>query len=147
MQRSRTRERLGLAFADMLAATDDFNDWIEADLRLHQAIYLGTRNEFFWPIGRLLEPTLLASFRVTGRAPHHHQQCLPEHRAVHDAILARDPARAHRAGVELMNTTDVNLAQAMGATAGVKSGGPAKAGLRKNFSFRVQSSGGKSSQS
>lgn len=110
-------ERLRLAFADMIAATDDFGDWIAADLRFHQAIYLGTRNEFFWPIGRLLEPALLASFRVTSRAPHHHQQCLPEHRAVHDAILARDPARAHRAAVELMSTTDANLAQAMGLNA------------------------------
>jgi len=109
-------ERLRLAFADMLAATDDFNDWIEADLRFHQAIYLGTRNEFFWPIERLLEPALLAGFRVTSRAPHHHQQCLPEHRAVHDAIRARDPTRAHRAAVELMNTTDVNLAHAISST-------------------------------
>ena len=58
-------ERLHLAFADTLAATDDFGDWIAADLRFHQAIYFGTRNEFFWPIGRLLEPALLASFRVT----------------------------------------------------------------------------------
>ena len=101
-------EKLHRAFEGMVAATDDIEAWVASDLRFHQAIYIATHNEFFWPIGCLLEPALLASFRVTSRA-HHHHHCLPEHRAVYDAVLARDPARAHQAMIRLMEISDADL--------------------------------------
>jgi DNA-binding FadR family transcriptional regulator len=104
------RKALHAAYDAMAAATDDFEAWVAADLRFHQAIYFSTGNEFFWPVGSLLEPALLAGFRVTSKAPHHHQECLPEHRMVHDAILARDAAAAFKATVVLMETTEANLA-------------------------------------
>ena len=61
-------ERLHRAYEDMAASTDDLEAWVAADFRFHQAIYLATRNEFFWPVGRLLEPALIAGFRVIGSA-------------------------------------------------------------------------------
>lgn len=103
-------ERLHRACEDMAASTRDLEAWAAADLRFHQAIYLATHNEFFWPVGRLLEPALVAGFRVTGSAQNH-RQCVPEHRALRDAILARDPDRAHQAAVDLMRTSDADLAQ------------------------------------
>ena len=111
------RKALRAAFDAMAAATDDFEAWVAADLRFHQAIYFSTGNEFFWPIGSLLEPALLAGFRITSKAPHHHQECLPEHRMVHDAILERDAPRAFSATVVLMKTTEANLASTRSATA------------------------------
>ena len=99
----------------MVDSIDDFDAWIAADLRFHQVIYEATGNELFWPIGRLLEPALAASFRITSQAQQHHLHCLPEHRAVYEAILARDPDRASRAVVALMQTSDADLAEVMGA--------------------------------
>ena len=102
-------ERLHHAYEDMAASTDNLEAWVAADFRFHQAISLATRNEFFWPVGLLLEPALIAGFRVIGSA--HNQQCLPEHRAVRDAIIAREPHRAYQAVVDLMRTSDSDLVQ------------------------------------
>jgi DNA-binding FadR family transcriptional regulator len=109
-------EALHRSFEAMVAAADDLDAWVAADLRFHQAIYAATGNEFFWPVGLLLEPAFAAGLRVTGSAQHQ-QQCIPEHRAVRDAILARDPAWAHRAVVELMRTSEADLWQALGSAA------------------------------
>lgn len=116
-------ERLHRAYEDMAAATDNLEAWVVTDFRFHQAIYLATRNEFFWPVGRLLEPALIAGFRVIGSA--RNQQCLPEHRAVRDAIIARDPDRAYRAVIDLMRTSDTDLTQMLAA-------GKAKAGFGRS---------------
>jgi DNA-binding FadR family transcriptional regulator len=104
-------ETLHTSFQGMAAAVDDFDAWVASDLRFHQAIYEATGNELFWPVGRLLEPALLASFRVTSSAQHHHQHCIQEHRDVYEAILARNPDRAYRAVVALMQTTDADLSE------------------------------------
>lgn len=106
-------ERLHRAFEDMAASTHDLDAWAAADLRFHQAVYLATHNEFFWPIGRLLEPALVAGFRLTGSAQNH-QQCVPEHRALRDAIIARDADRAYQAAAQLMQTSDADLLQMLG---------------------------------
>jgi DNA-binding FadR family transcriptional regulator len=98
----------------MAAAADDLDAWVASDLRFHQAIYAATDNEFFWPVGLLLEPAFAVGLRVTGMAQHQ-QQCIPEHRAVRDAIIARDPAWAHQAVVELMRTSEADLWQALGS--------------------------------
>jgi DNA-binding FadR family transcriptional regulator len=107
-------ERLHRAFEDMAASTRDLDAWAAADLRFHQAVYLATHNEFFWPIGRLLEPALVAGFRVTGSAGNH-RQCVPEHRELRDAILARDPSRSYQAAVDLMRTSHADLVQVLSA--------------------------------
>ncbi len=110
-------EALHRALEAMEAGADDPDAWVAADLRFHQAIYAATGNEFFWPVGRLLAPAFAAGLRVTVSAQHQ-QQCLPEHRAVHDAILARDPARAHQAVVELMRTSEADLSQGLSGVKG-----------------------------
>jgi DNA-binding FadR family transcriptional regulator len=110
------RAELRRSFAAMVEAVDDFDAWIAADLRFHQVIYAATGNEFFWPVGRLLEPAFVAGFRVTSSVEHH-QHCVPEHRAVHDAILARDPPRAYQAVIDLMKTSDSDLSQMLGFSA------------------------------
>jgi len=105
-------EALHDSYQAMAAGAEDHDAWVAADLRFHQAIYAATANEFFWPVGRLLAPAFAAGLRVTLGAQHQ-QQCLPEHRAVLDAILARDPARAHQAVVELMRSSEADLSEGL----------------------------------
>lgn len=106
-------EALHGSYQAMAAALDDHDAWVAADLRFHQAIYAATANEFFWPVGRLLTPAFKAGLRITLSA-RHQQRCLPEHRAVLDAILARDPVRAHQAVVELMRSSEADLSEGLG---------------------------------
>lgn len=105
-------EALHSSYEAMASALDDHDAWVAADLRFHQAIYVATGNEFFWPVGRLLAPAFAAGLRVTLSA-HHQQRCLPEHRAVLDAILARDPARAQQAVVDLMRSSEADLSEGL----------------------------------
>ena len=107
-------EALHRSLQAMVEAAEDEDAWVRADLRFHQAIYAATGNEFFWPVGRLLAPAFAAGLRVT-LSVQHQQRCIPEHRAVHDAILARDPVRAHAAVVELMMTSEADLSQGLGS--------------------------------
>ena len=109
-------EALHRSLQAMIEGAGDTDAWVAADLRFHQAIYAATDNEFFWPVGRLLEPAFAAGLRVTVSAKHQ-QRCIPEHCAVHDAILARDPARAYAAVVELMRTSEADLSQGLGSAA------------------------------
>jgi GntR family transcriptional regulator, galactonate operon transcriptional repressor len=89
------------AFEAMVRAELDFEAWIDADLRFHQALYLGTGNELYWPVGQLFESALRASFRVSS-TNNHHQHCLPEHEAVLVAVERGRPAEARRATTTLL---------------------------------------------
>lgn len=84
------------AFDAMARATDDFEEWIDADLRFRQAIYLATGNELFWPVGQLFADALRISFRLSS-SHLHHQHCLPEHEAVLVAIMTGKTLEAERA--------------------------------------------------
>jgi DNA-binding FadR family transcriptional regulator len=100
----------------MAATADDPDTWVTADLRFYQAICAAQDDELFWPVGRPLEPDVAMGLRVAGMAQHQ-QQCIPEHRAVREAILARDPVWAHQAVVEPMRTSEADLWQALGSAA------------------------------
>lgn len=89
------------AFQAMVAAGDDNDLWVDADLTFHKAIYLATGNEFFWPLGELLEFGLAPMFSIAAKGSHR-PRAIEEHRELCHAILDRDPQRAKRASLELL---------------------------------------------
>jgi DNA-binding FadR family transcriptional regulator len=96
------------AYEAMVRAKVDFDAWVDADLRFHQAIYLGTGNELFWPVGQLFADALRASFRVSS-SNLHHQHCLPEHEAVLLAIEQKNPNGARRATEILLHGAEQDI--------------------------------------
>jgi DNA-binding FadR family transcriptional regulator len=96
------------AYEAMVRAKVDFDAWVDADLRFHQAIYLGTGNELFWPVGQLFAGALRASFRVSS-SNLHHQHCLPEHEAVLLAIEQKNPDEARRATEILLRGAEQDI--------------------------------------
>jgi DNA-binding FadR family transcriptional regulator len=96
------------AYEAMVRAEVDFDAWVDADLRFHQAIYLGTGNELFWPVGQLFAGALRASFRVSS-SNLHHQHCLPEHEAVLLAIERKRPDEARRATEILLHGAEQDI--------------------------------------
>jgi DNA-binding FadR family transcriptional regulator len=89
------RKAISGAFADMEAAPDG-DASVEPDLRFHQSILTASNNEFLQPLGALIETAMASSFRITNNAPGALQVSLPLHRAVRDAILAREPETARQ---------------------------------------------------
>jgi DNA-binding FadR family transcriptional regulator len=72
-------------------------DGLEGDLRFHHAILQATHNEPLISMSSVIGSTLRWSVRLTLTAnPHAHRDSLPEHRAVADAIEARDGERAEK---------------------------------------------------
>jgi DNA-binding FadR family transcriptional regulator len=88
------------------AANND--DFVVADIAFHKGIYLATRNEFFWPIAQIFEFTLRQSFAIAATGDHR-PRALKEHRAVMEAILTRDPARARAATETLLGHAATDL--------------------------------------
>jgi DNA-binding FadR family transcriptional regulator len=94
------RIRLQAAMAGMENATTN-DQFVAADLDFHKTIYIGSRNEFFWSIAQMFEIAARKSFDIAATGDHR-ARALAEHRAVLEAILARDSAGARSATLTLV---------------------------------------------
>lgn len=88
------REALKLATARMEAAELGRDDPLTSDIAFHVAILEGSRNRFYAQLTGFVETALRISIRWTNERKGVVQANVSEHRAVADAILARDPAAA-----------------------------------------------------
>jgi DNA-binding FadR family transcriptional regulator len=101
------------AGCDGMAAAKTDEEFVVADIVFHQGIYFATRNEFFWPIAQMFEITLRRSFTIAAKGSHR-ARALLEHRAVVDAIAARDPEAAREATTILLNQAAGDLVRIRG---------------------------------
>src|ERR671922_619198 len=83
----------------------DFEPFVQADMRFHLAILHACRNELLEQMSRVVYSALLVSFRATSRLPGRARAALPKHRAILDAIRDRDPHGAAAAMRHLVQTT------------------------------------------
>jgi DNA-binding FadR family transcriptional regulator len=91
------RVRLVSGFRAMEAVAHDPAAYLEVDLVFHRGILLATENQFFISLRPMIESVLRVSFRLSVHEPEAVIEALPLHRAVLDAILARDPGASERA--------------------------------------------------
>jgi DNA-binding FadR family transcriptional regulator len=101
--------RLAAAYDDMASAADrgDTENFIAADLEFHSAILSATHNRFLAPLAHAIRATMLASLHLTNSRPdENHAISLPLHKAVLDAILLGDGARASDAMLEHLVDTE-----------------------------------------
>ena len=106
------QERIRAACDGMASATNN-EDFVVADIAFHKSIYLGTRNEFFWPIAQMFEISLRQSFTIAATG-NHRARAIKEHRAVMEAILARDPIAARDATMVLLGHSADDLVRIRG---------------------------------
>ena len=74
-------------------------DFVQADLGLHLAVAQSANNPFFLSISTLIEVALVAMLTISSPVENAERLAasVAEHRAIVDAIAARDPERARRA--------------------------------------------------
>lgn len=108
-------ERIRSAYQAMEAA-DTAVDLLDPDLEFHLAIVDATKNPFLAHIGRTLHNALRFSIELTSRHPETHELSLPRHKAVCNAILKRDPAKAARAMQILLEESRRDFDQVSGFT-------------------------------
>lgn len=97
---------IAAAFDAMTAASQADVSGIEADLRFHRGILAASRNPLLLQMGNLIGVGLLISHRFSRES---FVIFLPKHRAVMEAIAARDPERARAAMRHLLTETRTYL--------------------------------------
>jgi GntR family galactonate operon transcriptional repressor len=82
----------------VVAVGNDVQAFVDADVSFHVACLTAARNEFLMPVTDAIRASLVASMRITNRDSEQNRiVTLPLHKAIRDAILARDAAAARLA--------------------------------------------------
>ena len=91
------------AYAGMKHAIEFGGDYITPDLRFHQGLIRSSHNRMLVQMSRALGALLRTSFEISTTRKDGPSTSLPLHRAVLDAVIAREPARAEQAILVLID--------------------------------------------
>jgi DNA-binding FadR family transcriptional regulator len=90
-------EKIEAAYEGMRSAVEDGGDYVTHDLLFHQGMLFACRNRMLIQMNKALSALLRTSFEVSTKMKDGPRSSLPMHRAVLDAIIARNPVKAERA--------------------------------------------------
>jgi DNA-binding FadR family transcriptional regulator len=91
------------AFTGMKDAVEHGGDYVRHDLRFHQALLRASHNRMLMQVSKAFAAVLRVSFELSTLKPGRAGGSLPQHRAVLDAVIARDPNKAERAILVLID--------------------------------------------
>lgn len=91
------------AYAGMKKAVEQGGDYVTHDLRFHQGLLKACRNRMIVQMSKALAALLRTSFEISTTRKDGPRLSLPLHRAVLDAVIARQPAEAERAILVLID--------------------------------------------
>jgi DNA-binding FadR family transcriptional regulator len=99
------------AYAGMKSAIEQGGDYVTHDLRFHQGLLHACHNRMLVQMGKAIGALLRTSFEISTSKPDGPRQSLPLHRAVLDAVLARNPSKAEKAILVLIDSAreDIEL--------------------------------------
>lgn len=85
------------AFQGMRLAVEEGGDYVTHDLRFHQGLLRACGNRMMIQMSKAIGALLRTSFEISTSREDGPRNSLPMHRAVLDAVIARNPAKAERA--------------------------------------------------
>ncbi|MDB5897447.1 MAG: transcriptional regulator, GntR family-like protein [Ramlibacter sp.] len=91
------------AFEGMRRAVEEGGDYVRHDLRFHQGLLRGSRNRMIIQMSKALGALLRTSFEISTTRADGPRKSLPLHRAVIDAVIAKDPTGAEQAILVLID--------------------------------------------
>ena len=91
------------AFEGMRRAVHEGGDYVTHDLRFHQGLLRACRNRMIVQMSKALGALLRTSFEISTSRKDGPRNSLPLHRAVLDAVIARDPVLAEKAILVLID--------------------------------------------
>jgi len=91
------------AYEGMRRAVEQGGDYVTHDLRFHQGLLRASRNRMLVQMSKALGALLRTSFEISTSRKDGPRNSLPMHRAVLDAVIAHNPARAEKAIVLLID--------------------------------------------
>jgi DNA-binding FadR family transcriptional regulator len=96
------------AYAAM-AAAQNIDEWVDADLEFHTAILAATNNPLLRPLAAMIGTALESLLGISARKAGDYKIALPEHEQVLDAIRAQDGAAAQQHMTKLLGDTRARL--------------------------------------
>jgi DNA-binding FadR family transcriptional regulator len=91
------------AFTGMKRAVEDGGDYVKYDLLFHQGLLRASHNRMLVQMSKALSALLRTSFEISTIKKDGPRLSLPLHRAVLDAVIARNGSRAERACLVLID--------------------------------------------
>lgn len=104
---------LEAAFAAMRQAVEEGGDYVACDLRFHQGLLRASHNRMIVQMNKVLGALLRTSFEISTSRKDGPRSSLPLHRAVLNAVLARNPARAEKATLVLIDSADRDIEEVL----------------------------------
>lgn len=101
------------AYAGMKLAIEHGGDYVKSDLAFHQGLLRACHNRMVVQMSKALGALLRTSFELSTAKPDGPAQSLPLHRAVLDAVIARNPARAEKACLVLIDSAANDIEQVL----------------------------------
>jgi len=108
-------EEIEAAYAGMKHAVEFGGDYVSFDLRFHNGLLHSARNRMLAQMSKALHALLRTSFEISTVKKDGPAQSLPMHRAVLDAVIARDPTRAERAIIQLIDGARKDIDEVLGS--------------------------------
>ena len=96
-------EEIESAYQGMRRAVEQGGDYVTHDLRFHQGLLRASRNRMLVQMSKALGALLRTSFEISTTRKDGPRNSLPMHRAVLDAVIAHNPARAEKAVMVLID--------------------------------------------
>ncbi len=125
------------AYAGMKKAIDEDGDYVRQDLLFHQSLLRASHNRMMIQMSKALSALFRTSFEISTVKKNGPRLSLPLHRAVLDAVIARDSARAEQACLRLIDSAHDDIEQVLRSPAGVAA--PARHRARTAASKAVSS--------
>jgi GntR family galactonate operon transcriptional repressor len=94
--------RLADAFAAMAASVDDDEAFFQSDVKFHGLLIAATHNMLFIGLREAVQTALRVRHSSAASVEHDNAPSVPYHRAVLDAVVARDAATAEQAMLSLL---------------------------------------------
>jgi DNA-binding FadR family transcriptional regulator len=91
------------AFKGMRRSVEEGGDYVTYDLQFHQGLLKACHNRMLVQMSNALGPLLRTSFEISTTRSDGPRLSLPLHRAVLDAVIARNPAKAEKASLVLID--------------------------------------------
>jgi DNA-binding FadR family transcriptional regulator len=114
-QRATAQDIAGIeaAYEGMRRAVEEGGDYVTYDLLFHQGLLRACRNRMIVQMSKALGALLRTSFEISTARKDGPRSSLPLHRAVLDAVIARDPARAEQAIIVLIERARQDIEQVL----------------------------------
>ncbi len=103
------------AYAGMKRAVTQGGDYVTFDLRFHQGLLRASHNRMLVQMSKALSALLRTSFELSTSKKGGPAKSLPLHRAVLDAVIARNAAKAGRAINQLIDGAHEDIEQVLGS--------------------------------